>query len=235
MDISEITSVTLDSDGEMYSINNGQYYVANGQGVIDIDVVLAWLTQESLPIPAFSSVALFEEADASVYGINETFDSEFYVARHNVYAGDPSGINDSDYILVYNTRTPDTEFTSTSGSFTNIPEYVSYEMKGYFLCKESGTYTFYVSSDDFSYAWIGAKAVSEWNVSNASINNGGLHGEIEVSVDIPMKSGSYYPIRVQGGNNTGVGSVVFSYSSDSGIDKTTNFAGHVFSNPNVGF
>ena len=46
---------------------------------------------------------------------------------------------------------------------------------GYFKPASTETYTFYTSSDDASYMWIGANAVTGVTTGNATVNNGGSH------------------------------------------------------------
>jgi hypothetical protein len=79
----------------------------------------------------------------------------------------------------------------------------SWEFTGYFRAPADGTYTFYTASDDASYVWVGATAVSGFSTGNAVVNNGGLHGYRGASGSINLSQGTYYPIRVQFGENYG--------------------------------
>ncbi len=101
---------------------------------------------------------------------------------------------------------------------------------GYFVPSTTETYTFFLSSDDASYMWIGSNAVSGFSTANATINNGGLHGPIEVSGNVALTAGVYYPIRIQYGENTGGDVLTFNYSTAT-ITKTTNVTGRVFYHP----
>ncbi|HYG38805.1 MAG TPA: fibronectin type III domain-containing protein [Cytophagales bacterium] len=60
------------------------------------------------------------------------------------------------------------------------------QFEGYFYATETGTYTFYTSSDDGSKLYIGATEV---------VNNDGLHGTQERSGTIALTPGAY-PIRI---------------------------------------
>jgi hypothetical protein len=100
---------------------------------------------------------------------------------------------------------------------------------GYFKPNTTETYTFFTASDDASYVWVGSNAVSGFTTSNATVNNGGLHGPLELSGSIALTAGVYYPIRIQFGENF-VGDVLtFNYSTPT-ITKTTNVTGLVFYN-----
>ena len=108
----------------------------------------------------------------------------------------------------------------------------SYQWLGYFRPTTSETYTFYLSSDDASYMWIGANARSGFTTGNSIVNNGGLHGPTEVSGSIALTAGVYYPIRLQFGERGGGDICTFSFSTPT-ISKTTDTTGRTFYNPNT--
>jgi hypothetical protein len=103
---------------------------------------------------------------------------------------------------------------------------------GYFKPTTTESYTFYLSSDDGSYMWIGANALSGFTTANATINNGGAHGTTEVSAAVSLTAGTYYPIRIQFGEIGGGDVLSFNYSTAT-ITKTTNVTGLVFYNPST--
>ena len=104
-------------------------------------------------------------------------------------------------------------FPSNNITASSIAEYTSIEWRGFFVPPSSGTYTFYTNSDDASYLWIGDIAVSGFTTLNALVNNGGLHGLQEASGSIALVEGTYYPIRIQAGNNQVAGQCFVSWSS----------------------
>ena len=68
---------------------------------------------------------------------------------------------------------------------------------GYFFTgNNSGTFTFYTTSDDLSYLWIGAVALSGYTTGNCVVNNGGAHGMNQRSGTISLSANTYYPIRI---------------------------------------
>ena len=103
---------------------------------------------------------------------------------------------------------------------------------GYFKPTTTETYTFYLSSDDGSYLWIGANAQSGFTTANANINNGGAHGTQELSGSVSLTAGVLYPIRIQFGEIGGGDVMTFSHSTPT-ITKTTNVTGKVFYNPST--
>jgi hypothetical protein len=100
---------------------------------------------------------------------------------------------------------------------------------GYFKPTTSETYTFFTSSDDASYVWIGSNAEVGFTTGNATVNNGGLHGTQEQSGSTALIAGVYYPIRIQFGELSGGDVMTFNYSTPT-ITKTTNVTGLVFYN-----
>ena len=103
---------------------------------------------------------------------------------------------------------------------------------GYFKPTTTETYTFFLSSDDGSYLWIGANAQSGFTTANSNINNGGAHAPQEVSGSVSLIAGVLYPIRIQFGEIGGGDVMTFSHSTPT-ITKTTNVTGKVFYNPST--
>jgi hypothetical protein len=119
--------------------------------------------------------------------------------------------------------------TTISEPATNDGEVFSCQWLGYFKPTTTETYTFYTSSDDASYMWIGANAQTGFTTTNATVNNGSLHGTQERSGSIDLTAGTYYPVRIQFGENTGGDVMTFNYSTPN-IAKTTTVTGLVFYN-----
>jgi hypothetical protein len=106
----------------------------------------------------------------------------------------------------------------------------SVQWLGYFKPTTTETYTFFTNSDDASYMWIGANALSGFTTANATVNNGGAHGDQERSGTSALTAGIFYPIRIQFGEAGGGDNFGFNYSTPT-ITKTTNVTGLVFYNP----
>jgi hypothetical protein len=119
--------------------------------------------------------------------------------------------------------------TAISEAASGDGDYFSCQWLGYFSPTTTQTYTFYTNSDDASYVWVGANAISGFTTANATVNNGGAHGPIEASGSIDLTAGVYYPIRIQFGEAGGGDVLTFNYSTPT-IAKTTNVTGLVFYN-----
>ncbi len=119
--------------------------------------------------------------------------------------------------------------TSTGGVVPNDNSwlYFSVEWFGYFCPTVSGNHTFYLNTDDASYLWIGNTALSGYTTANALINNGGLHAATKVSGVINLTANTFYPIRIQYGQNASQYSCAISFSA-TGISETSNFSGYIF-------
>ena len=144
----------------------------------------------------------------------------------------------NDVVSFFATATPTTYGTnpSTSVQTTAITEAASddgsnfsCQWLGYFLPSTTETYTFFTSSDDASYVWVGSNAITGFTTANAIVNNGGAHGNQERSGTISLTSGVYYPIRIQFGEASGGDVMTFNYSTPT-IPKTTTVTGRVFYN-----
>lgn len=135
---------------------------------------------------------------------------------------------------------------SASGIVTSIPSinagtngYVpgdqsgsnySVQWTGYFLSNYTGTWTFYTSSDDASYLWIGPNATTGFTTANANVNNGGLHGMVEHSGTVSLVAGQYYAVRIQFGEQGGGDNMIVSFSNP-GLTKTTDGQGFFYTAP----
>ena len=120
--------------------------------------------------------------------------------------------------------------TDTTINEPSLLNNTSIEYKGYFLATYTGTHTFYLSSDDGSFMWVGPTALTGFTTANALVQNGGLHGVVEVNATISLVAGTYYPIRIQFGNGpSGPGALIASYAH-SGQSKTSTWTGKIFYN-----
>jgi hypothetical protein len=109
---------------------------------------------------------------------------------------------------------PNTTDTPVGGLAATIT--YSVEWAGFFFAPVTGTYTFYLASDDSSYLWVGNTATSGYTTSNALINN--LYtGPAEKSATISLTGGTYYPFRLQFGDGGGGQFITFSFAPPSGI------------------
>jgi hypothetical protein len=135
----------------------------------------------------------------------------------------------NDDLTFFDTYAATSQGVYTSLNLSSLPEYSSIMLTGYFLAPTTDTYTFYTSTDDASYMWIGPDAITGYTHTNAVVQNGGLHGVTEVSGTIAMIANIYYPFRVMFGNLTGPGTMTVSWASGTQA-KTSNWSGKLFYN-----
>ncbi len=119
--------------------------------------------------------------------------------------------------------------TATDGIVPTDSSWQTYSVEwfGYFFATVTGTYTFFTNTDDASYLWVGASALSGYTTSNCLVNNGGIHAVQERSGTISLTAGTYYPIRFQFGQNTSGDGCALSFSAP-GIARTYNLSGYVY-------
>ena len=125
--------------------------------------------------------------------------------------------------------TTGTASTPETFNTASIPTTTSWQYLGYFRAPDTGTFTFYISSDDASYLWVGATAVSGFTTGNALAKNPGEHPVEEDSGTIALEDGELYAIRIQVGNNAAGGSIKFEFAGP-GIARTFTFTDLVIHN-----
>lgn len=125
-----------------------------------------------------------------------------------------------------------TDWTSNSviGIPSNAGGNIAYSVMviGYFLASATGSWTFYTTSDDGSYMWVGDTATSGFTTANALVKNGGGHAMLKSPPGtVNLTAGVYYPVRVVMGNGSGPGDMNISFLGP-GVAERTNGAGYFF-------
>ena len=100
---------------------------------------------------------------------------------------------------------------------------------GYFFTgNNSGTFTFYTTSDDCSYLWIGAVALSGYTTANCVVNNAGAHGMNQRSGTITLSANTYYPIRILFGEAGGGDNIYVWFNLPGNSTNYYNGTGYYF-------
>ena len=141
------------------------------------------------------------------------------ISLFNTYIAHATGITTN----MTNLTSATNSIYTTGGSSINF----SIEWVGQFYPPTTGSYTFYLNSDDASYLWIGSNASSGYTTANANINNGGSHGMVNVSYTVALTGGTLYPMRIQYGQGGGSYDLQFSFEGPS-IARTYNMDGYVY-------
>lgn len=197
--------------------NNSEFLILanslSGQNFLTASVAATWLNSNgfytSWTQPYVAGV--YKTTYAGYFADNVSF---FATATPSTYGSNPA---------------TSVQTTAISEAATDDGTNFSCQWLGYFKPTTTETYTFYTSSDDASYMWIGSNAQSGFTTANATVNNGGPHGAVEKFGSIALTAGVYYPIRVQSGEIGGGDVLTFNYSTPT-ITKTTNLTGLIFYN-----
>ena len=196
-----------------------------------------WVLEGSNDASTWSTIHV-QSTDASITTSRTTATQIFYITRgSSPYLAGLYRTTYSEYFNDVVSWFATATATATTVQTTVIEEpssedgnSFSMQWLGYFVPTTTETYTFYLNSDDASFMWIGNNAVSGFSTANATVNNGGLHGPVEVSGTVALTAGIYYPIRIQYGENGGGDIMTFNHSTAT-ITKTTNVTGKVFYHP----
>ncbi|MCB2409292.1 PA14 domain-containing protein [Hymenobacter lucidus] len=114
---------------------------------------------------------------------------------------------------VVNFDAPDSfgDLTAVAGGTLENPNNFSAQYRGSLRIATSGTYTFFLTSDDASFLWLDNPALnSPLNISDAAINNGGLHAPQTRQVTLYMAAG-LHNVRLLYGEQDGGRTMVFEY------------------------
>jgi hypothetical protein len=98
---------------------------------------------------------------------------------------------------------------------------------GYIYSPSFGDYVLETTSDDSSMLWVGDKAISGWNSSNADVNNGGLHGATprDTLPNVIRMEAGWYPVRIVFGEMSGAEKMaVRMYKYGANSDEYVSFA-----------
>ena len=117
-------------------------------------------------------------------------------------------------------------------TFTNnikIPNSIfTIEWIGLFKANETGSYQFWVNSDDASYLWIG-DSVANATIDNALAKSPGLHPMVESTGLINLEKDQYYDFRVVYGQNGGQYNMILSFKPP-GKDRISLGNGYFYNN-----
>ena len=199
--------------------------VSGGSGIVILKYSQYQNFNANVVIQQFANTNSYTMPDG-VYWSNATLVSGLYGRRYNGYFADVP--------TFFNTAA----FSGTSKVYTNINsnwseggDNFSVEWLGYFKPNSTGTWTFETISDDASYLWIGSFAVGGYTTGNATVNNGGAHGDTSRTGTASLIAGVYYPIRVQFGESGGGERMTVNFTPPGGA-STNDGTGYYFYNSN---
>lgn len=140
----------------------------------------------------------------------------------------------------FKTASPDFSGTSNSLSFSNPNwpssadlsitlsdgqtfdgNYGALLLQGFFIARETGTYTFYTTSgeiDNFGFLWYGSTAYAAWNDGNFNYKAVFDGGNTVYEASVQMTAGDAIPLTYLWLNTGGPGRSVFRFSTSGGQD-----------------
>jgi len=113
--------------------------------------------------------------------------------------------------------------------FTSSVDLRSVQWKGYFTPTTTETYTFFATSDDAMYMWIGNDASASYTTASINIGAGSGGPLYLTGSPVLLTSGTFYPMRIQWGENTGAEYLTMSYQTPT-ISKTENWSTNMYYN-----
>lgn len=159
-------------------------------------------------------------------GANSSFSTSFYSNREYISIG--RTVDTSNYRTILNgLYQANSQNTGTYTGSWSYPTNCSIELFGYFRPTISGTWTFWIWTDDTSYIWIGNNALSGYTTGNANATTN-ASVSAATSFTISLIAGVYYPIRMQQQQGIGGVQMQLSFQPPSG-GITSNGQGYFFS------
>ena len=129
------------------------------------------------------------------------------------FSGAASGVQRFDATVNY----ANAGFGNVNGNGTGTPVNFSARYRGSVSLKAGGTYTFYLTSDDASYMFLGKEAaLASPTPSNAFIKNGGDHGDVERTNTVSVATDGAYDVQILLGQGGGGVTVRLEYSGGPG-------------------
>ena len=113
--------------------------------------------------------------------------------------------------------------------FTSSIDDRSVQWEGYFKPTTTENYTFFADSDDAILMWIGSDAINNYTTASINMGSPSLGPNYVTGSAIALISGSYYPMRLQWGENLSGEYISMSFSTPT-ITRTLDFTGLTFYN-----
>lgn len=146
-------------------------------------------------------------------GLYAEYYAGYFADNISFFTSNSPGITRVDAQLNFPTSDSWGNLTPTAGGTATNPDFYSSRYRGSLYVPTTGSYTFYLTSDDASYMWIdNAARVTTPLISQALINNGGLHSSLEKSATVTLTAG-LHDVKLVFGENGGTNLMVLEYAS----------------------
>jgi hypothetical protein len=142
---------------------------------------------------------------------------EYYSGYFNdvqtYFTANAVGLTRIDNTINFNTDNGWGAIVPPAGGVLSNPDYYSTRWTGSIRILTAGTYTFYLTSDDASWLWMGTNALAvNPTAATAFINNGGLHSPLTISA-VGVFPACRMPFKLHFGENGGNNRSVLEYES----------------------
>ncbi len=152
-------------------------------------------------------------ACACPQGAKAEYYSGYFADVQTYFTTNTPGITRIDNTINFNTDNGWGAIVPPAGGTLANPDLYSARWTGSIYIQTAGTYTFYLTSDDASWLWMGSSAlVANPTATTAFINNGGLHSPLTISA-VGVFPVCRMPFKIHFGENGGNNRAILEYES----------------------
>ncbi|MBL7919052.1 MAG: T9SS type A sorting domain-containing protein [Bacteroidia bacterium] len=146
-------------------------------------------------------------------GAKGEYYSGYYADVQTYFTSNAPGLTRTDNVINFNADNIWGAIVPPAGGTLTNPDLYSARWTGSIFIQTAGTYTFYLTSDDASWMWMGSNAlVTNPTAATAFINNGGLHSPLTISA-VGIFPVCRMPFKIHFGENGGQNRAVLEYES----------------------
>jgi len=146
-------------------------------------------------------------------GAKGEYYSGYFADVQTYFTSNTPGLTRIDNTINFNTDNGWGAIVPPAGGTLANPDLYSTRWTGSIYIATAGTYTFYLTSDDASFLWMGTNALAaNPTAATAFINNGGLHSPLTISA-VGVFPVCRMPFKIHFGENGGNNRSVLEYES----------------------
>ncbi len=150
---------------------------------------------------------------ACTAGATGEYYSGYFADVQTYFTSNTPGLTRTDNTINFNTDNGWGAIVPPAGGTATNPDQYSTRWSGSINFTTAGTYTFYLTSDDASWLWMGSNALAaNPTATTAFINNGGLHSPLTISA-VGVFPVCRMPFKIHFGENGGNNRAVLEYQS----------------------
>ena len=179
---------------------------------------LVYLLAISINITVLSAQTTFTCSNTTTVcacppGAKGEYYSGYYADVQTYFTSNTPGLTRTDNTINFNADNIWGAIVPPAGGTLTNPDLYSTRWTGSIFIQTAGTYTFYLTSDDASWLWMGSNALAaNPTAATAFINNGGLHSPLTISA-VGVFPVCRMPFKIHFGENGGQNRAVLEYES----------------------